>query len=99
LSAIHQGAPLKVCGNALYDMPGLTFQGSLNDFWKNAQINKPESLLMQAFHRYLVKHTQINGNFYKRLPSATSATGLRWVTNVNIGKQVAAVELEAAEII
>lgn len=27
-SALHHGTPVRVCGNAIYDMPGLTFQGA-----------------------------------------------------------------------
>ena len=30
LSALHNNRPLKVLGRALFDLPGLTFQGSLS---------------------------------------------------------------------
>lgn len=78
LSALHHGTPLKVCGNAIYDMPGLTFQGSLDDFWQNSQLSKPDSALLQRFNGYLVQRTQLNGSFYKRLPIIASVAGLRW---------------------
>ena len=83
LSALHQGAPLKVCGNAIYDMRGLTFQGRLNDFWKNSRESKPDSLLLKRFDGYLVQHTQLNGSFYKRLPIIASVAGLRWTLKID----------------
>lgn len=97
LSALHHGTPLKVCGNAIYDMAGLTFQGTLDDFWKNAQNSNPDSLLMHAFQGYLVKHTQLNGSFYKRLPRTPSATGLRWDITEYTGKYAAVSEVEKVE--
>lgn len=83
LSALHHGTPLKVCGNAIYDMPGLTFQGGLDHFWQNSQQAKPDKLLLQRFHGYLIQHTQLNGSFYKRLPVIASVAGLRWITKMD----------------
>ena len=79
LSALHHATPLKVCGNAIYDMAGLTFQGTLNDFWKNNLYGKPDDFLLQSFHGYLMQYTQLNGSFYKRLSGTASSTGLRWI--------------------
>lgn len=78
LSAISHGTPVMSMGNAVYGMKGLTFQGSLNDFWQESQNNKPNRLLYENFFNYLVSHTQLNGNFYKRLPIIASSTGLLW---------------------
>lgn len=78
LSAIMHGAPVKVCGKALYDMNGLTFTRPLGKFWREAQHAKPNPRLLKHFHDYLVVHSQLNGSFYKRLPILASATGLRW---------------------
>src|SRR5205085_11035571 len=36
LSALSHNAPVKVCGVAIYDIRGLTFQGSLDNFWLEA---------------------------------------------------------------
>jgi len=100
LSALHHGTPLKVCGHAIYDMAGLTYQGSLNDFWRKARQNRPNNYLLQCFQRYLVNHTQLNGSFYRRLHTEMSATGFSWKTrdslvnvisrnpNLNEGKAV-----------
>jgi capsular polysaccharide export protein len=81
LSALFHGAPLKVCGSAIYDMNGLTFGGVLADFWQNAQHAKPDRHLFECFYSYLIRHTQLNGNFYKRLPVVASAAGTRWASS------------------
>lgn len=86
LSALHHEIPLKVCGDAIYDMPGLTYQGALDDFWQNAQQSKPERLLMHAFKGYLAEYSQLNGSFYKRLPRTLAATGVRWFSTENTGR-------------
>ena len=78
LSAILHGAPVKVCGKALYNMNGLTFRRSLEKFWREAKHAKPNPHLMKNFLDYLVAHSQLNGSFYKRLPVVASKTGLRW---------------------
>jgi capsular polysaccharide export protein len=78
LSALMHGAPVKVCGRALYDMNGLTFPRPLSKFWREAQHAKPNPRMMKHFHDYLVVHSQLNGSFYKRLPIVASAAGLRW---------------------
>lgn len=84
LSALHHGAPLKVCGNAIYDMPGLTFQAGLDEFWQNPEQAKPDKFLLARFNGYLVQHTQLNGSFYKRLPIIASVAGLRWMLQPGI---------------
>lgn len=78
LSALIHGTPVKTCGKALYDMQGLTFQGPLNQFWESAQEAKPDSELLRSFTDYLVRHSQLNGSYYKRLPGVPTAAGLRW---------------------
>ena len=83
LSALHHGCPLKVCGHAIYDMPGLTFQGGVDHFWQNAQQSQPDKLLLQRFNGYLLQHTQLNGSFYKRLPVIASVAGLRWMLRID----------------
>jgi len=62
LSAIHHQCPLKVLGRALFDMPGLTFQQSLDQFWTEA--TAPDLELFRAFRRIVLKRAQINGSFF-----------------------------------
>lgn len=69
LQALDHRTPLKVCGRALYDMAGLTYQGSLDSFWRAAQSFRVEEPLLVAFKRTLVLETQLGGSFYRTLPS------------------------------
>jgi len=78
LSALQHGAPTKVCGKALYDMPGLTYQGTLDEFWCAAPDARPDRGLYQRFRDYLVAGTQLNGSFYKPLKGAGMCAGLVW---------------------
>jgi capsular polysaccharide export protein len=76
LSALGHGAPVKVCGAALYDLPGLTFQGRLHDFWFVAQNAKPDVEILRRFKVALVEKTQLNGSFYRKLPDAPWCCGV-----------------------
>jgi capsular polysaccharide export protein len=78
LSALAHKAPTKTCGSAMYDLPGLTFQGSLDAFWHAAQTCKPDEILFDNFRSHLIVRTQLNGSFYRRLKLPASATGLVW---------------------
>ena len=78
LSALFHGAPTKVCGNALYDMPGLSYQGTLDQFWLAAPDAKPNPGLYKRFRDHLISKTQLNGSFYKPLDLPGSCAGLIW---------------------
>lgn len=78
LSAVGEGVPVAVCGDAIYDMPGLTFQGPLSGFWRQAQEQRPEPKLWWAFRCVLIASTQFNGSFYRRLPQVGNASGVFW---------------------
>ncbi|ACY18422.1 capsule biosynthesis protein [Haliangium ochraceum] len=77
LSAVHHGVPVKVLGNAIYDIAGLTARGSLAQFW--TEHPEPERELYQGFANYLRWTSQHNGNFYQPLASVATATGVRWL--------------------
>jgi capsular polysaccharide export protein len=79
LSAVHHDAPTKVCGAAIYDMAGLTFSGSLDSFWRESAQVRVDRNLYRRFRGYLVTHTQLNGNFYRRLDVPGSYAGLTWI--------------------
>jgi capsular polysaccharide export protein len=64
-SALSHGAPVKTCGVALYDMPGLTFQGDLDAFWREAQTFQVDRELHDSFRSYVIDQTQINGSIYR----------------------------------
>ncbi|EEX9039195.1 capsular biosynthesis protein [Escherichia coli] len=64
ISTLIHNKPLKVMGEALYDIEGLTYQNSLDEFW-NAKF-KPDMELFNNFKQYLQWKTQINYVFYGR---------------------------------
>ena len=76
LSAIFHGIIVKNMGEAIYDMPGLTFQGELKDFWTSSE--KPDHNLYEKFYNYVINSTQINGNYYRRLPTKDFQSGVLW---------------------
>jgi len=65
LSSIHHGTPVKCLGDAIYDMRGLTFQGSIDDFWRDP--GKVDGPLYRRFHWWLRTHRQVNGSVWRKL--------------------------------
>jgi len=63
---LHYSCPMKVCGKAIYDIEGLTFQGKLNDFWKKAETFKVDIELWEKFRDYVISETQLNGSIYRK---------------------------------
>ena len=78
LSALFHGRPLKTCGEAIYDIPGLTYRGTLKEFWSAASDFSMDRELFRRFYRHLINTTQVNGSFYRRLDLPGSYAGLRW---------------------
>lgn len=64
ISALAANCPVIAMGSAIYNIEGLTFQGSLNDFWLKA--SPPNKELFAAFRQCYIRKTQINGSFYNR---------------------------------
>ncbi len=60
--ALSKGLPVIALGKAVYDIPGLTFQGDLDDFWREAKAPDPE--LFDAFRRVLAARCMIPGSFF-----------------------------------
>lgn len=73
LSALHHGRSVKVLGRALYDMPGLTFQGSLDRFWQEK--SAPNQDLFRAFRRVVLRGAQVNGSFFTEAGIALAVNG------------------------
>ena len=65
LSALIHHMPVKVLGRAHYNIPGLTDQGSLANFWNHPF--QPNTKLFHAYRMYHIHHTQINGSFYSHV--------------------------------
>lgn len=64
LQALRIGVPTKVLGAALYDMPGLTFQGSLDAFWTTA--GPPDAALYADLVTVMTATIQVQGDFFTR---------------------------------
>jgi len=62
LQALYHNSPVKVLGNAIYDIDGLCDQKSLDNFFKTPI--KPDRRLFEKFRGYLINNTQINCSFY-----------------------------------
>ena len=74
LSALTHGRPVKVLGNAIFNVPGMTFQGSLGEFWHAKSPPDPE--LLAAFRRVVLARTQINGSFFTEAGLALAVDGV-----------------------
>ncbi|UCV20765.1 capsular biosynthesis protein [Ferribacterium limneticum] len=56
--------PTVTLSDPIYNLPGLTFQGVLDDFWQEGEA--PNSELFQRFRKVVIHATQVNGGFYCR---------------------------------
>lgn len=77
-SAIHRGKPTLVLGDAIYRIDGLSASTTLDRFWSTADQFPVHRDLYLGVRRQLIYRTQINGNFYRRLPIPGSAAGIDW---------------------
>ncbi|MEM7524625.1 MAG: capsular biosynthesis protein [Pseudomonadota bacterium] len=62
IHCLRVGVPVKALGEAVYDVPGLTHQGALDDFWATPEPVDRE--LEACFVRALAREIQIKGSFY-----------------------------------
>lgn len=60
--ALASQVPVLTLGEAVYDIPGLTAQSSLQDFWQTPQA--PDPLSFAAFRRVLIDQCLIPGGFF-----------------------------------
>jgi capsular polysaccharide export protein len=72
--ALHFDKPVKFLGRTIFDIPGLGFQGSLDDFWTKAPA--PEQALRDAFFTLLCNAFMVRGVYYHRpgLDAAVATT-------------------------
>lgn len=66
LQALYHHIPVKVLGYAMYDLPRLTNQYPLDDFWKDP--GKVDDLYYQYFRSHLIHYSQLNGSYYGQSP-------------------------------
>ncbi|HLY87549.1 MAG TPA: capsular biosynthesis protein [Acetobacteraceae bacterium] len=60
--ALALGVPVIALGQAVYDIEGITFQGSLDDFWHAP--GKPDCETFAAFRRVLIDRCLVAGGFF-----------------------------------
>lgn len=86
LRALMLNCPVVTLGQAIYDVPGLTFQDGLDEFWAHAQ--PPDATLMGAYLDAMAATIQIRGVFYARpgLDAAVAAAVERldhgWINKI-----------------
>lgn len=76
LQAMYHRVPVITLGRCFYDKEGLTYQGSLDKFWKD-----PKPVDMSAYRRfrnYLIHTSQINSSFYADSTLGETADARRW---------------------
>lgn len=56
--------PTLALSDPIYNLPGLTFQGTLDDFWQQGEA--PNRELFRRFRNAVIHATQVNGGFYCR---------------------------------
>lgn len=61
LQALYHAVPTKAMGHTFYNLPGLTDQQPLQDFWRSPQPS--DRSLFYRFYSHLITTTQVNGNF------------------------------------
>ncbi len=64
LSSLTFDCPTMTLSKPIYHLPGLTFAGSLDEFWKNGA--RPDAELFRRFRNTVIHATQINGGFYSQ---------------------------------
>jgi capsular polysaccharide export protein len=71
--ALDLGIPVKVLGRAVYDLKGLTHQGTLDGFWQAP--TRPDPTLFDAFRKVLAQTCLIEGDVFSRAGIASAIAG------------------------
>lgn len=61
-TALEVGKPTIALGAAIYNIPGLGFQGGLDRFWQEG--TPPDPALFTAFKNLVIQRTQVNGGYF-----------------------------------
>jgi capsule polysaccharide modification protein KpsS len=76
LSSLYHDTPVKVLGDAIYDIAGITSRQPLDAFWRAPE--PVDEALFTQFRNWMMAHNQANGSFYRRLPGTRNAVGVHW---------------------
>jgi len=72
--ALALGVPVIVLGQAVYDIEGVTFQGRLDDFWRDP--GRPDAETFAAFRRVLIDRCLVPGGFFSEEALAQVTQGV-----------------------
>ncbi len=61
---LELGIPVIALSPAVFNMPGITFQGGLDRFWQEARAAEPD--LVAAYRKVVIHRTQLNGGFFSK---------------------------------
>ena len=76
ISALIHSAPTLVMGKAAYHLEGLTYTGSLDDFWTQQQ--EVDRALVKNFTNMLKRTSQAHGVLYQRLYQTSGLAKIAW---------------------
>ena len=86
LRALQLGRPLKVLGQAVFDIPGMSFQGTLDAFWTEGAA--PDAGLVRDFLLALSHTVQIRGTFFGKAGMAAAVNSAAWrLANNRVGER------------
>lgn len=66
LQALFHNVPVKALGHAIYNLPRLTNQNSLNEFWTDP--GEVDEAYFKYYRKALIQFSQLNGAFYGKMP-------------------------------
>ena len=81
LTAVMRQLPVVCCGEAVFNMEGLTHQGGVDTFWKNP--TKPNLEAVSAFVGYLKRYSQLNGGFHHHVGIKAAAQAIAKIISHN----------------
>ncbi len=97
LQSAGLGTPVKTLGRAIYDLPGIVYQGPLEDFFVTpGTVNKS---FYECFERWLLANNQINGYFQRRLPGVNTPTGMQFLPSARPVKSPVYVEAKPTALV
>lgn len=70
LSAIIHRKPIIALGRSVYNRKGLTYQGSLDNFWQEEKFESDDHLV-ENYLNYIKSTNQLNASFYRHLNNET----------------------------
>lgn len=79
IKALQLGKPVKVLGQAIYDVVGLTHQGDIDDFWERPL--PPDRALFDSFIKVLADKYQVRGTFFSQRGRKAAVAGAKRYLN------------------